>query len=168
MKKVLYLASGHGKIDVPGYKITYQDKYINRDLGGDMLEIELNGYDIIIATPPCNYWSRANYRRDTSKYSQETKHLLPDILKILNNQSKPFIVENVINKIKMADIIKLSNCFYYEHGRHCYFSNTLLNLSEVEQSVEYIQNLGSKNYLRQGGNNVNNVFEHFLKTLKYN
>jgi site-specific DNA-cytosine methylase len=168
MKKVLYLASGHGIINHVDYEITYQDKYVNRDVIGDMLEIDLTNYDIIIATPPCNYWSRANYRRETSKYSQETKHLLPDILKKLNNQSKPFIVENVINKERMKDIISSSNCYYYEHGRHCYFSNILLNLSNVEQNVEYIQNIGSKNHSRQGGKNVKNVFEYFLETLKIN
>ena len=40
-------------------------------------EIDLTKYDYIIATPPCNYYSRANYRRETSKIAQETKHLLP-------------------------------------------------------------------------------------------
>ena len=166
MKKLLYLAAGNGIINHSDYEITYQDKYVNRDLAGDMLEIDINNYDIIIATPPCNYWSRANYRRETSKYSQETKHLLPGILKKLNNQSKPFIVENVINKKRMADIISSSNCHYYEHGRHCYFSNVLLNLSNVEKNVEHIQNIGSKDPLRQGGKNVKNVFEYFLEILK--
>ena len=38
-----------------------------------MMEIDLSPYDVIIATPPCNYYSRANYRRETSEYSQMTK-----------------------------------------------------------------------------------------------
>lgn len=166
MKKVLYLAAGHGIINHSDYEITYQDKYVNRDLVGDMLEIDLTNYDIIIATPPCNYWSRANYRRETSKYSQETKHLLPDILKKLCDQSKPFIVENVINKKRMTDIINSSNCYYYEQGRHCYFSNVILNLSNVEQRVENVTHICPKSPLRQGGQNVKNVFEYFLETLK--
>lgn len=43
----------------PNYNIDYQDKYIIRDIGGDMMEIDLSPYDYIIATPPCNFYSRA-------------------------------------------------------------------------------------------------------------
>ena len=64
MNKIVYLASGNAI--VPGYNIDYNDLYIQRDISGDMLEVDLVNYDVIIATPPCNYWSRANYRR---KYS---------------------------------------------------------------------------------------------------
>ncbi|NLN50339.1 MAG: hypothetical protein GX149_01775, partial [Acholeplasmataceae bacterium] len=77
--KILYLAAGHGSINT-NHEVVYQDLIIKRDLGGDMLDIDLNGYDLIIATPPCNYYSRANYRRKTSKYSNDTKHLLPEII----------------------------------------------------------------------------------------
>ena len=42
------------------YKIVYQDINGKRDLSGDMLDIDLTGYDFIICTPPCNWWSKAN------------------------------------------------------------------------------------------------------------
>ena len=77
--KVLYLAAF--KANHPNWNITYQDINGNRDIDGDMMDVDLNPYDVIIATPPCNYYSRANYRRETSDYSQATKHLLPSILK---------------------------------------------------------------------------------------
>lgn len=71
--KGIYLAAFRARH--PNYNIVYQD--INPrckcDLQGDMLEVELKDYDFIIATPPCNYWSRANYRRETSEYAQKNK-----------------------------------------------------------------------------------------------
>ena len=73
--KGIYLAAFRARH--PNYNIIYQD--INPrckcDLVGDMLDVNLTEYDFIIATPPCNYWSRANYRREVSEYSRKTKHL---------------------------------------------------------------------------------------------
>ena len=63
----------------PNHDIVYQDINGKRDIGGDMMEVDLTPYDFIIATPPCNWWSRANWRRDSSEYSLKTKHLLIDI-----------------------------------------------------------------------------------------
>ena len=56
----IYLAAC--KARHPNYNIIYQDidsKY-KCDIGGDMLEVSLDEFDYIIATPPCNFWSRAN------------------------------------------------------------------------------------------------------------
>ena len=82
------------------YDIVYQDIIGHRDIGGDMMDVDLTPYDYIIATPPCNWWSRANYRRNSSEYALKTKHLLIDILHKLANQDKPFIVENVRNEVQ--------------------------------------------------------------------
>lgn len=97
--KGIYLAAF--KANHPNYDIVYQDILGNRDIGGDMMEVDLSPYDFIIATPPCNWWSRANYRRNTSPYALQTKHLLPDILRKLCQQDKPWIVENVKKQIKI-------------------------------------------------------------------
>ena len=99
-KKVgIYLAAF--KAMHPKYAIVYQDINGKRDIGGDMMNVDLTPYDFIIATPPCNWWSRANYRRDRSPYALQTKHLLPDIIKKLCEQDKPFIVENVKKQIEV-------------------------------------------------------------------
>lgn len=42
----------------PQADLDYQDRFIERDIGGDCLDVKLDRYDYIIATPPCNYWSR--------------------------------------------------------------------------------------------------------------
>lgn len=160
MKKVLYLAAGKGKLTYPN--VVYQDKFIKRDLGGDMLEVDLTGYDLIVASPPCNFYSRANYRRYTSKYSQETKHLLPETIKMLENLKIPVIVENVRNPNLLKDIIANTKLFYYEYGRHVYFTNRIFSFVGIHQELDNIQ---AKSVIdRQGGNNVNNVFNEFINT----
>ena len=183
--KIIYLAAF--KAEHPNYNITYQDINGKRDIGGDMLKVDLNPYDVIIATPPCNYWSRANYRRETSEYSQKTKHLLPKILKKLSNQNKPFIVENVRSPIlyEKAGLFNLP-IFMYIHGRHTYWTNIPFNPSNIKQYNEYqlmickkledgtwfksgqkyignMKNMSSNN--RQGGQNVHDVIEYWLSTL---
>ena len=183
--KVIYLAAF--KAYHPNYNITYQDINGQRDIDGDMLETNLDGYDVVIATPPCNYYSRANYRRETSEYSQKTKHLLPSILHKLVEIDKPFIVENVRNP-KLFNNAGLDNLpvFKYIHGRHTYWTNVMFDPSNIKQHNEYklktcikledgtwyktgqtyigVQNKASKN--RQGGENVHNVIEYWLDVVK--
>ena len=148
----------------PGYEIDYQDINGKRDIGGDMMEVDLTNYDFIIASPPCNYYSRANYRREYSEYSQRTKHLLPGILDKLVKQDKPFIVENVRNE-KLMSKLGLFNypIFIYTIGRHIYWSNVFLDSQFVYQRFENIKHISSSK--RQGGENVHNVIEVFLETI---
>lgn len=159
--KIIYLAAGHAVLN--NDNVTYNDYYIKRDLVCDMLVVDLAHYDILIASPPCNYYSKANYRRDKSSYSLMTKHLLPDILNKFINIDKPFIVENVINKKLMRTIIDKSNCYYFEIGRHCYFTNVFgfSSYAHQIQKPDNIANLSKK--ARQGGKNVNTIFERFIE-----
>lgn len=160
--KGIYLASFIAKHS--NNNIVYQDINGKRDIGGDMLDIDLSTYDFIIATPPCNYWSRANYRRETSNYSQKTKHLLPAIIDKLIKLDKPFIVENVRN-YKLFNKYDLfnKNCFIYEIGRHTYWTNIPFNGTNIKQKKDNINNISSKN--RQGGLNVHNVIQYWLKII---
>ena len=162
--KIIYLAAYTAVHN--DYDIDYQDITGERDINGCMLDIDLANYDVIIATPPCNYWTRANWRRETSIYSQETKHLLPDIIKKLANQDKPFIVENVRNyplfeKHGLFDLGVES----YIIGRHTYWSNVnLKHLESLKFEHDGINNKSSNN--RQGGKQVHYVIERFLEILR--
>lgn len=184
--KGIYLASY--KAYHPNYNIVYQDINGQRDIGGDMLEVDLSSYDFIIATPPCNYWSRANYRRETSEYAQSTKHLLGAIIDKLITLGKPFIVENVRNKVLMATHGLLDvKCHIIEHGRHTYWTNIPFDPSMILQLPEFIpkfKKIGHKQFLdemtgkiyrsnntirinnnTQGGDNVHKVIEHWLQII---
>lgn len=164
--KGIYLAAYLAKHD--NYDIDYQDINGKRDIGGDMLNVDLSNYDYIIATPPCNYWSRCNYRRDKSTYALMTKHLLPDILRKLCSQDKPFIVENVRNcKLFVESGLYNFNCFIYIIGRHTYWTNILLPTDIIQRQdfknggyvIKYEDMLDTKH---QGGFNVHQVIECFL------
>ena len=172
--KGIYLASFTAYHE--NHNIIYQDILGNRDIGGDMMDIDLSPYDYIIATPPCNYWSRAHYRRESSKYALKTKHLLIDMLHKLCKQDKPFIVENVRNS-KLFDKYGLFDlpCFVYFVGRHTYWTNIKTDFSFIIQKPKTIIINGKKKYLssqnisrdkRQGGEQVNEVIENWLKHIE--
>lgn len=167
--KGIYLASYKALHET--HDIIYQDINGKRDIGGDMMDVDLTPFDYIIATPPCNYYSRANYRRETSEYSQKTKHLLPDIIDKLILLGKPFIVENVKNKklFTKCGLLK-KNCNIYFIGRHTYWTNLVFNLEDVElMNVNQLQDVKNHNNLqqyartkRQGGKDVHEVVEYFI------
>ncbi len=166
-KRGIYL--GAFKANHPGYDIVYQDINNKRDIGGDMLSIDLSQYDYIIATPPCNYYSRANYRRNCSKYSLATKDLLPCIIEKLCILNKPFIVENVRNDplFKKNGLYNYP-CYIYKIGRHTYWTNVKFGIADIEQrqdfhSKGYVIKYDDMNNLEhQGGFNVHNVIERWL------
>ena len=149
----------------PNYDIDYQDINGLRDIGGDMLDIELTNYDIIIATPPCNYWTKANYRRETSEYALKTKHLLPDILDKLRRTNKPYIVENIRNAPLFKKHGIHDNADYiYIIGRHTYFTNIPFDTSDLTFEPDNVQNRDKSD--RQGDKQVHTVIERWLSGLE--
>ena len=172
--KGIYLASY--KALHPKHNIVYQDINGERDLDGDMMNIDLSGYDFIIATPPCNWWSRANWRRETSEYSLKTKHLLIDILHKLIELGKPFIVENVKNSKQFAlhGLFELPSCIVKIIGRHTYWTNVDFYTDDIIQKPKVEIREGKRIWLssqhlprnkRQGGEEVHQVIERWLETI---
>lgn len=168
MYKVIYLASGKAQLKYSN--VVYNDYIENRDLKCDMMSVNLDDYDILIATPPCNFYSRARGNNRPSEYALTTKHLLPDIIDKFIATGKPFIVENVRNgplfkKLGLYD----KNCFIYKHGRHTYWTNVFINFSNIPQKFEFktIPDYGCvrlKSYC-QGGKNVNDCLDYFIETV---
>lgn len=157
----------------PNYNLDYNDivpgYHIN--VVCDMLEVDLNKYDFIIASPPCNFYSKANWRRNSSFYSLATRHLLPSILLKCCLLDKPFIIENVRNmplfiRSGIIDICNKYGVFVYEYGRHTYFTNIMINFNGITQVPDNIQNICNCNkYYREGGTNVFNVLEYWLSVV---
>lgn len=160
--KGIYL--GAYKAYHPGYNIDYQDINGKRDISGDMMDIDLSCYDFIIATPPCNFWSKANH--NPNQYSLDTAHLLPDIINKLEKQDKPFIVENVRNYPKFVKygILPRYKTFVYYIGRHTIFTNVMFN-TFVPYDIEFPGTSHNKSF--QGGKNVHNIIESWLKEVHY-
>lgn len=159
----------------PNFDLDYNDieitsNYIN--VVGDMLSVDLSSYDYIIATPPCNWWSKANPYYKTSIYSLSTKHLLPCILEKLsiNCKNKPFIIENVrnykrFNENGIFDICNKYGIFYYFYGRHTYFTNVMIDFSNIPQQQDFVnggKRINNDGY-NQGGKNVFNCIDYWIK-----
>lgn len=171
--KGIYLAAFHAYH--PSYDIVYQDINGKRDIAGDMLNIDLSSYDFIIATPPCNYYSRAAGNKH-SQYALDTKHLLPDIYFKLIHCDKPFIIENVRNdpKFKELGLFNSNKVLVYRIGRHTYWSSINFN-PYIAYEYDFcninghLRDLpGRKRSQRQGGKNVHDVIEKWLFTLHKN
>lgn len=170
--KGIYLASCKARHEK--YDLIYNDidpKY-KPDIVGDMLQVDLTPYDFIIASPPCNWWSKANPYYKTSKYALETKHLLPDTIIKLSESGKPFIIENVKNIKRMAengifDLINKYGLFYQFVGRYIYIYNGLLIDLNCEQIQDFVYGgkRVNKDGYNQGGTNVYNVIEIWLKQI---
>lgn len=169
--KGIYLCARKARHDK--YNIVYNDidPRFNCDIIEDCTKIDLKNYDYIIATPPCNYWSICNYRRETSKYAQLTKHLLKYCIEECIKLNKPFIVENVRNAplFKQNNLLNY-NCYIITIGRHTYRTNIKFNTNiEQRQDFKYggkpIKYKDTEGGSSQGGYNVYKVVEEFLKEI---
>lgn len=161
----------------PNYDIVYQDINGKRDIGGDMMYVHLQPYDYIIATPPCNYYSRAAGNRH-SKYALSTAHLLPDIISKLHELKKPFLVENVRNdnKFKELGLFDYPDIYVFRIGRHTIWSSFWFyhwlpydyEFTSLDPSNRgSCSDLGKRKF-RQGSDNVHLIVETWLKTLHEN
>lgn len=87
----------------------------------------------------------------------------------LGRQNKPFIVENVRNDKRFTengiyDICNRYNINVYKVGRHNYFTNMMCNLQcEQHQDFKYGGKRVNNDGYNQGGSNVHNVIEIWLK-----
>lgn len=155
-----------------GHTIAYQDINGKRDIGGDMLEVDLSLYDYIIATPPCNWWSQANPYYWRSEYALKTRHLLPLILIRLGKQEKPFVVECVKNlkRYKENNIFRICEMYgikWQVVGRHIYFSNRDFKLDCPQiQDFRYGGYRVNNDGYNQGGTNVHNCLEIWIQAVE--
>lgn len=161
--KGIYLCARKHRL--PGYDIDYNDieAFVGIDIVKDAYTIGydfIKDYDYIIATPPCNYYSRANYRRDTSIVSQKTKGLLPHCLDLCLSSGLPFIVENVENK----NLLPKADCFMFNFGQHTFYTNVLMPQFDPKLAVKQNKAHVSRNK-RDGNANVDLVIKTFLEVI---
>lgn len=159
------------------WEIDYQDINGLRELNGDMLNYPLDDYKVIICTPPCNFWSKANYRRYDSEYALNTRDLLPKMIERLGSFNKPFIIENVRNdklfrEYGIYEIARKYRLHIFFIGRHTYFTNVFFPYYDLIdlQTKDFKQVKGygcvSLTHNRQGGKNVEIVIDRFLSVCK--
>ena len=155
--KGIYLCSRKHRL--PKYDLVYNDiiDYDGIDIIGDCLTVDINEYDFLIATPPCNYYSRANYRRDVSTVALSTKDILPNILEKFVRSGKPFIVENVCNYNLLPH---LADVFEFTFGNHTFYTNVFFFVPDKSFSVKQNKANVCRNK-RDGNYNVDFILNIF-------
>lgn len=158
--KGVYLCSRAHRL--PGYDIDYNDVefYPGINLLCDCMDVDLNGYDFVIATPPCNYYSRANWRRVYSDVAQSTKHLLPGILEKCQKFGKPFIIENVLN----SSLLPKSEVYEFDFGQHHFYTNLFMFVPDKSFAIRQNKQNVSRSK-RDGNYNVDFIIKLFLEVL---
>lgn len=160
MKGVYLCAREHR---IKGYDIDYNDiiAYDGINLLCSCEDVDLKKYDFIIATPPCNYYSRANYRRDISSIALATRHLLPYCLKAAMETRKPFLIENVVNASLLP---QPSGCFAFVWGEHTFYTNVFFARPPRSFAVrQYKADLPWGH--RDGNENVDIIIRCFLEAI---
>ena len=159
MKGIYLCAKNHR---IPGTNLDYNDI---EQLPGithccSCEDIDISKYDYIIATPPCNYYSRANYRRETSKVAQATKHLLPYCIEVCIKSGKPFIIENVCN----STLLPKTNLYEFDFGNHHFYTNVFMLV--IDRSYARKQNKQNLSYGNRDDNyNVHIIINQFLEII---
>lgn len=164
--KGLYLCAREHRL--PGFNIDYNDIefYPGLKFLCDMRELIKNnslisGYDFFICTPPCNYYSRANYRRESSKVAQKTKDLLPLCIDFCLRLGKPFIIENVCNSTLLPYTNK---CYIFDFGNHTFYTNIFMLVPDksfaVKQNKQYVSRCK-----RDNNYNVDLIIKLFLESI---
>lgn len=150
------------------------DPQYHCDIGGSMLDICLDNFDYVIATPPCNWWSRLNMNRLNSVYAWSSLSLLPLIIIKLKKEcdQKPFIIENVINRKRFEYMGIYQLCVglkVIEIGRHTYITNVMdWNPHDLNQHFDFKKGgiLVNNDGYSQGGSNVHIVIDDWLSHIK--
>lgn len=157
----LYLCAREHRIE--GYDIDYNDiePYDGINLCCSCEDVSLDGYDFVIATPPCNYYSKANYRREYSKVAQMTKHLLPAILERLRGFKGAFLVENVQNASLLPHP---DHCLEFVWGNHTWYTNRFFAIPPHCMEVPQHKAKLPQGH-RDGNENVDIIIKCFLDTV---
>lgn len=179
---ILYGCCFKADLHLPG--ITYVDIIPNLKksnncayICSDIYDVNFNKFDVLILTPPCNYYSKCNYRRDVSQYALATKNLLKFCIIAAVFSGKPFLIENVRNSVifkqeHIYEICDVLGVLVYTYGRHTYFTNRLIDFTNVPQRQDFTNggyvikydDMHNKED-HQGGFNVNNCIHHFLYSM---
>jgi DNA (cytosine-5)-methyltransferase 1 len=83
--------------DVTGVDLSPQPRYPFKFIQADALEVDLDGYDFIWASPPCQRYTPGAAKWGTS---ENHPHLIPPIRERLLSAGTPFVIENVASARK--------------------------------------------------------------------
>jgi len=106
--------------DVVGVDLKPQPRYPFAFVQGDALcpPVELERFDAIHASPPCQAYSRSRFWWNTPK---DHPDLLPETRALLERAGRPWVIENVPGAPMRADVIVCGSMFGLRVRRHRLF-----------------------------------------------
>jgi DNA (cytosine-5)-methyltransferase 1 len=129
--------------DVTGVDLNPQPRYPFKFIQADALEVDLNGYDLIWASPPCQRYTPGAAMHGTSA---NHPHLIPPIRERLLIEGTPFVIENVsAARIHLRNPIMLCGTMF-DLGvfRHRLFESSFLMLEPTHHT--HIGKVGDGKY----------------------
>uniref|UniRef100_A0A6M3LFT1 Putative methyltransferase n=1 Tax=viral metagenome TaxID=1070528 RepID=A0A6M3LFT1_9ZZZZ len=107
---------------VVGIDIHPQPRYPFEFHQADAMTYPLAGFDVIHASPPCQRYS-------SMQHIHKNKHKHPDLIdktrKRLTNNSKPFIIENVVGAPLRPDLLLCGTMFNLRIAKHRIFESNV-------------------------------------------
>jgi DNA (cytosine-5)-methyltransferase 1 len=104
--------------DVTGVDVVAQKHYPYRFIQGDALTVELEGYDVIHASPPCQLYSITQYIR-----GREHPDLVEPMRARLREWGGLYVIENVVGAPLVEPITLCGRHFGLELYRHRLFES---------------------------------------------
>lgn len=104
--------------DVTGVDIVEQPRYPFRFVHGDALEVELDGFDFVWASPPCQGFTA--YRRRAG-HVHPRPNLIPAIRAKLRAWGGPYVIENVVGAPLEGSAMLCGSMFGLDVQRHRIF-----------------------------------------------
>jgi DNA (cytosine-5)-methyltransferase 1 len=102
----------------------YPFKYIRRDVM-ELRPEDLEEYDVIHASPPCQTFSATRHLRNAQGKSTDKKDLLAQIRSLLVVSGKPYVIENVMGAPLIDPVQICGSAFGLKVRRHRLFESNM-------------------------------------------
>lgn len=108
--------------EVVGVDVKPQKRFPFRFIQGDALDADLNGYDFVWASPPCQRYTRA---QNAAKNSHNHPDLIPAVRAKLIAWGGPWVIENVVGAPLLHPVTVCGLALNLKVKRHRLFESNL-------------------------------------------
>jgi DNA (cytosine-5)-methyltransferase 1 len=119
--------------DVFGVDNVFQPNYPYSQVQADALTVDLHGFDVIHASPPCQRYSTTR-----ALHANEYPDLIAHVRARLREQGRPFVIENVVGAPLLNPLLLCGSSFDLGVRRHRLFETSPL-LVFMPECVHHLQ-----------------------------
>jgi DNA (cytosine-5)-methyltransferase 1 len=111
--------------EIIGVDVNPQPRYPFKFIQADAMTFDLDGYDFIWASPPCQCYSSMKYCNPSKTYPD----LIPAVRGKLRKAGRPYIIENVVGAPLINPVLLCGEAFGLKVYRHRLFESSIPFLS---------------------------------------